>query len=198
MSKNKDKTIIKLEETLLKAKYRDPTQYHTYEDESIVIDAFNAMGEIEKNGYIELLKYLYDFLEDPDEYLRAQAVSSFGGFTKLEVPEFRNKAFDIWNNQSEDNYVRFVALGVWSGFYRDSCDKEVLVTLYNFLCDKTNETDLRIQALATIYEASGTMTHEIGKWVLRSLGNDELSDPNVFNETVNWDQINEIMKKHCR
>lgn len=198
MSTRTNDEMQELEEKLLKAKYRDPSKYNTTEDEDIVIDAYNAMSQIEKKGYLELVKYLHYFLDDPDAYLRERAISAFGGFRVDEVLEARDKAFTMWNNQHEDEYVRFLALGIWDGFFRDTCDKRTLEILYNLLCNKSAIISLRIQALAGIYDVSGNLTNELGYWILDLINRqNELKDPKIFHDAIDWNAINTIMKKYA-
>lgn len=186
-------TIKNLEVILQKAKYRDPSQNGSDEYEEIVIDAYNAMSQIEKNRYIELIPYLYDFAEDQDEYLREKAVSSFGGFRADQVPEFREKAFKIWTNKDEDDVLKFIALGIWYGFYQNTQDKKVLNTLYQLLINNKEPNDLRARARVGILSVSGHLKR--GGESCFPLGS--LENANEFNKAIDWKEINDIICQYA-
>jgi len=194
MSKLANKTIKEWESILLKAKHRDPLQYDSNEDKHIVIDAYNVISRIEEHAYIGLIKYLYDFLEDRDEYLREIAVSAFRSF-RDEVPEFSEKALEIWMNPNENKTVRFVALGVWYGFYLNTCNKETLKILYKLLINSDAPISFRARAAAGILEVSGTTENGEGEALYFACG--DIKDPNKFNASIDWDTINKIMQKYA-
>jgi hypothetical protein len=200
MFNRRAKEIEKIETILLRAKSRDPKQYDSIEDKNIVVDAYNAMSQIEKNRYVELIPYLYHFMEDRDEYLREKAISSFGGFKVNEVGELKDKLFIIWNNVSEDDNVRFVALGVWAGFYRGLRDKEALKILYKLLKTSGIYISLRIEAMINILSVAGEL--EIGEGAtlfskIINLDTFEGYDENEFMSAIDWERINKIMEKYC-
>lgn len=196
MSKSKIDEIREIESILVKAKNRDPHKYGTVEDEDIVIDAYNAISKIEANGFIELKKYLYHFLNDPDSYLREIAITAFGGFTLDEVPDLKEIAYSIWNDNNEETYIRFVALQLWYAFFVNTQDHDAIILLYKLIRNEFEDLSIRKRAYAGILEVSGILSKGEGSRLC--INNDHLvNDNDEFMRWVNWNQINEIMKQYA-
>jgi hypothetical protein len=189
-------TIKELEVLFLKAKHRDPSKYQSKEDDDIVIDAYNAMSVVEKHGYVELIPYLYHFIDDPDEYLREKAVQSFRGFGHAQIPEFREIAFNIWNNKNEENCIRYSAFSLWCDSYQITKDPQVLKILYRILKDKNVESALRSGALTGIMQVIGDGQRCI---IAHNLWLDifDIKDPYEFDTKINWEEVDYIMNYHA-
>lgn len=194
--RSKSNILKDLETKLLNAKNRDPEKYDGDEDEDIVIDAYNAMSEIEKHGYVELIPYLYDFLKDRDEYLREKVVETFGAFRAEQIPKFKEIIYHIWTDENEKRGVKFTALGVWYCSYQGTKDPKALKILYHLLRDKNYYSSFRAKAIRGIMiilgDAEGYIHANNQSYKLR-----EIQDPDDFDAAVDWQELESLMRKYA-
>jgi hypothetical protein len=174
---------------------------HLIKEEShIVVDALDAMTLIGKKEYFELIPYLYDFLQDPDEYLRAKVILTFGEFHAEQLPGLEDKLLKIWSNEEEEMDVRLAALNVWAGFHRCSYNKNLIIKMYLILKTKKNDACLRFTALNVMCKIMGERLPDEGLDVfykickLSSKG-DYTEDE--FNNFIDWEKINSYIEKHA-
>jgi len=57
--------------------------------------------------------------------IRGDAVATLGYKTRLFLPEFREKAYEIFKID-KDNTVKGMALASWAGYYKNTKNKKVI------------------------------------------------------------------------
>jgi hypothetical protein len=184
--------VKELETLFLKAKHRDSTKYDSNEDKHIVVDAYNAMSKVEEHEYVELIPYLYHFIDDRDGSLRVKALQSLGSFRADQTPEFTEIAFNIWNNKNDERDIRGSALSLWSGSYQLTEDPKALKILYRVLKDKNAESSIRCRALIGIMRVIGDEERYViasNLW-FKIYG---IKDPYEFDTKINWEEVEGIM-----
>lgn len=187
------KTIDELRDILLQVP--DNLYINDKLNRKLYCDARDTIMVIGERKLYELKDLVYKMLECPDEYIREEAVSTLGYNSRLFLPEFKDKAYELWNNDPGDE-VRRRALSAWGGYYAGTGDSKVLKICYGILKSKDYEIDMRVAALDEIYEVDEEYHNATDRFLekgklLRSHVHEE------FESKVDWDAIHAIMKKYA-
>ena len=101
---NKERKPFTPEEVLTiieKAKSAEVDEKGYLIDEDLESNLSSAVVDIGKQKYFDLGKEVWPFLKSSNEYLLKESVLTLGLKSRLHLPEFRDVAYDIWNNYIE-------------------------------------------------------------------------------------------------
>lgn len=150
----------------------------------------DALIDVGKKKIHVLKEELYPYLKDIYPPFRVEAIKSLGWDTRLKLPTFKNKAYEIWKTDPEEE-VREVALISWAGYYYETKDPEVLQELYDIAKSENFPVETRRSALVCLMDVANT---QVDKSEQTRILFDESESHIEFNAIVDWALINQIMK----
>ncbi len=150
---------------------------------------------IEKEKIYELVPDLYKLLEHPLRDIREEVVYVLGLITRLHVPEFRDRAFQIWL-EDKDNMVKEAALHVWATYYLGTKNANALKVLYDILVDESYPVDFRSTAMQEIFTVTQEPSNFYDPFQSRQFFDHKLTHEKL-NALIDWKEIEGIMKKHA-
>ena len=188
------KSINEMREILHRGKV-ECKENSIYSDEALIDKVLDVLNIVGRSKIYKLVPDIYPLLESDCEWLREEAVVTLGYYSRLQIPEFRDKAYEIWlNDPSED--VKEKALFVWIGYYNGTEDSDVLKILYGILCDEKNSIWVRYVSLRGIL----SVTNESFSFMRLSKINSNLSDSashEEFNKQVKWEEVRAVVEKYA-
>lgn len=162
----------------------------------IVFKEFLEILNLIKKENLNQFKYeLFKLLESDDQHIRNETVATLGLSTRLFLPEFQKKAFEIFLNDPSD-MVKCTALSCWCNYFIKTKNKDVLLKLYPILIDNNQDIDIR----ATAFDGILTTVDPHYPGINRINEYDKLlycETPEEFNNTVNWDAVNKLMLQYA-
>lgn len=171
---------------------RDETTGH-FMDLDFHDDVACAIIDVGKEKIYELKNEVYRYLNDPFPDFRAEAVRTLGYPTRLKLPEFRDKAYEIWISDPDED-VKIAAISAWAGYYDFTSNADVLKKLYKIIQSHQNSVLIRIRAFfCLIYVAEKPQDMREGYEILELR---ELESNQELDKAINWDRIDEIMEKY--
>ncbi len=156
--------------------------------------AFNAFALIKEHQLTILTKEIYDLLDHEDAIIRKEAIALLGFSTRLHVPEFRDKAYEIFLND-QDESVKSTALRAWASYYFKSDDKRVLKILYSILLDETQHAFVRADAYVGIYTTISDLFTASNS--IKTTPLIKSKTPEQFNSHVDWQEVKNILLKYA-
>ena len=166
-------------------------------DSDLDRDLSLAIIDTGKQKYYQFEKEVWPYLKYRDEYVMVEAILTLGFKSRLHVPEFRDVAYDIWNNyeeQSECSDIRRSALSAWCTYYELSNDKEALAILYKVLT-KHLVVDIRGEAYMGIFTTCNAFNGpgEFGE--IADLADKRSHD--YLNQKIDWERVHKLMKQYA-
>ena len=162
-------------------------------DKNLFEKALYTISMIGTKQIYELTDELYKIM-DSVKILRNNVIFVLGFSSHLHLPQFMDKAYDIFLKDSDPD-TKFTALQVWISYYYNSQDPGVLKELYKILIDENYNRDIRITALSGIFEVRGFFPSADKKIYIANLMN--CRTPKEFNDRVDWEEITKVLKKHA-
>lgn len=130
------------------------------------------------------LKYtILEYCDHPDDIVRSAAIRVLCFYWGM--PEFREKAFEIFANEAEDDETRSDALMSWANTYRKTNNRKIIDFLIQVLKDKSKDMMIRSGAYRDIFNVS---LLEPKDWPKRL-------DWNNFDEEIDWGLLNKILEE---
>ena len=126
--------------------------------------------------------------------IRGDAVATLGYKTRLFLPEFREKAYEIFKTD-KDNTVKGMALASWAGYYKNTKNKKVISELYDVLINNHEDNFVRLKALSNIFLVSNEPSDSYGAWMIGSKFIDA-ETPEEFNRLVDWEDVHKVIRKY--
>lgn len=163
-------------------------------DRKLFKETLSAFSLIKEYNLTILSKEVYQLLESDEPLIRQDAVATLGFTTRLHLPEFRDKAYEIFLNDPDDS-VKATALNAWTGYYFKSNNRDVLKILYNILIDNSNYASIRdiaYHGIFTTIDDLFTTSNEITRKNLLRYKN-----PEEFNQHIDWQELEAIMRKYA-
>lgn len=163
-------------------------------DEELHEEIFEVFYEIKAHKLTVLANEVYALLNSNDSFIRRDAVAVLGFTTRLHMPEFRDKAYDIFLNDPDDS-VKYTALCAWTSYYLESNNNKVLKILYNILIDNNNSSSIRDQAYYGIFTTIDILFHKRMDITRKNLLKYKTSEE--FNKHIDWQELETIMRKYA-
>tara|TARA_B100001248_G_scaffold220746_1_gene176562 strand:+ start:985 stop:1644 length:660 start_codon:yes stop_codon:yes gene_type:complete len=166
-------------------------------DSDLDRDLSLAIIDTGKQKYYQFEKEVWPYLKSRDEGLMAEAILTLGFRSRLHVPEFRDVAYDIWNNyeeQSECSDIRRSALSAWCTYYELSNDKEALAILYKALT-KHLVVDMRSQAYRGILTTCDAFEKPGEFREISEMAHKRSHD--YLNQNIDWERVHKLMKQYA-
>jgi len=183
-----------LREIFERAKLAPRDKEGCFEDLHLRGEVFHALICAGRDQLTELRDYVYEYITDPYEDFRSEAVESLGWDTGFNDKEFqKNEAYQIWlNDPSED--VRRVALVAWARYHAFSKNPMVIKYLYNIFRSDKYSFDIRSCALSNFIHVADAQTYPREIMDILELG--EIEDKKTFLASMDWGKINRIMDQY--
>lgn len=159
-------------------------------------DISEALCEIKDNNLTVLTKEIYALLDSPSIGVKRDAIATLGFTTRLHVPEFRDKAYEIFLNDPDD-YVKSTALAAWTSYFYESNDSKVLEILYAILIDNNNSFGIREEAYHGIFTTIDLLFAERVNIDLNTRYLHDGDDPEEFNKQINWQWLEDVMRQYA-
>jgi hypothetical protein len=190
---NKRRQVNKIKKAfeIAKRATRDSEGY--FEDLDLHGDVGCALGEIGKEKLYEFKDEVFSYLTDPFAEFREEAIKTLGWDTRLHVPDFQDKAHEIWLNDPDED-VKRAALNAWACYYIDTANVEVMKELYNIFISRDNPIELRTHALAALIDVAEAPADRREGYHILSLG--DLEEHSELEEAIDWDRVRTLMKKY--
>jgi hypothetical protein len=190
---NKAETIERLRNILKRAKDEMYDQNGKL-NISLHSDVSEALCEIKDNNLTILAKEIYALLDSPSIGVKRDAIATLGFTTRLHVPEFRDKAYEIFLNDPDDS-VKSTSIRAWVSYYYESDDEKVLKKLYKILIDENQSCFVRSAAYMGIHTTIKDLFNS-----RTSLDTDPLissETPEEFNKQINWPWLEDVMRQYA-
>ena len=155
---------------------------------SEVLEAIAVVGQ---KKIKELKDLVSAFLEHRNPEYRAMALWTLGAPVCLGLPEFKKRAFEIWQQDTAET-VRAQALSVWSLWYEGTKKVSVLSTLFNILKDDNNTPMIHYQAWRGLY----CVATQDSLFQVEILNNQMTKEQ--LNSLVDWEEAENIIKNVTR
>lgn len=188
----KNAEIKRLKDIFIKAKTAPRDEAGYFDDLDFHVEVGSAIVAVGKMKIYELKDELYLFLTDQYAPFRQDAINSLGRSINLMLPTFRDRAYEIWLNDPDEN-VKIEALSTWVGYFLESRNPEVLKILYNVIINRKSSVRIRKNAIFSLTWVAGkNFIDEHGnRDIMFSLDTD---DPEEFGKWVDWSLVINIMK----
>ena len=157
-------------------------------------ESISALSLIGKEKIYDLSNEVYDLLGCSDEVIRETVVTTLGLICFLHLPEFKEKAYQVWL-EDEDANVREAGLAAWSSYYAGTKNPDVLKILYKILVDESYPVDHRREAMQDIFSVSHEPSNFYEPFKSRCFY--MLKSHEDFNQKVDWNEMKAIMKKYA-
>ena len=157
-------------------------------------DLTDALSIIGKEKLYALSKEVYDLLGSTNVVVRETVVTTLGLICFLHLPEFKEKAYQVWL-EDEDANVRKAALAAWASYYAGTKNSGVLKILYKILVDESYPVDHRREAMEDIFSVSHEPSNFYNPFKSRHFY--MLKSHEDFNQKVDWNEMKAIMKKYA-
>lgn len=159
--------------------------------ESKLGDAIADAGRQELHQFTDDI-WLY--LDYPWDYIQEEAIQSLGYPHKIFDQAFRDKAYEIWHDETRTEHTRFIALGIWCCYYKNTKDSSVLEEFYKVFTQCSSFT-IRTEALLCIFDICGIklsyqQSMSIYNWA-------DKKSHEYINEHTDWDRIHELMRQYA-
>lgn len=184
--------IERIKEIFKKAGYADRDDDGYFSDLDFHGAVGDALIDVGKEKYFELKDEIYPYLNDIYPPFREDAVNTLG-WRGFELPTFKDKLHEIWLNDP-DKDVKAAALANWAGYYVNSKNPKVLKELYDIFISEEEPIKIRKKALVSLINVAGLCPD--GYEQRRIFFNIKAETHEEFNQEVNWDLVNHIMKSH--
>ncbi len=191
---NKTETIERLRNVLKRVK--SELYVNGVSNDDLFDDAFDAFALIKEQNLIVLAKEIYDLLDHEDKIIRKEAVALLGFTTRLHVPEFRDKAYEIFLNDPDDS-VKSTALIAWVSYFFKSNNPKVLEILYAILIDNNNSFNIREMSYCGIFSTIDLLFAERVNIDLNTRHLHDGDDPEEFNKQINWEWLEDVMRQYA-
>lgn len=149
---------------------------------SILIDCGKNF-DLNKEQKDELKYNILEYCNHEDTIVRSAAIRVLCFYWGM--PEFREKAFEIFANEEEDNETRSDALMSWANTYRKTNNRKVVEFLIQVLQDKNKDMMIRSGAYRHIFNVSFI---EPKDWPKRL-------DWDNFDAEIDWNLLNSILQE---
>jgi hypothetical protein len=153
---------------------------------------YNTITEIGAKFLSNYEKFLWPFLHCSSEMIREAAIRAL---TRLNLPKFKDVAYEIWNDSSKEELERSYALYAWCKYFKNSKDSHVLESLYKVLSTYTGGVPLRINSFLGIIDVCGDWksTEEYFQCskIAFTLFHNEL------NRAIDWGRIHSLMQRYA-
>ena len=164
-------------------------------ESSLFLEVLGALSAVSEYEIQELIPDVYELLESEDNMVRQEVVATLGFSTRLQIPEFRDQAYEIWLNDSSED-VRETALGAWIGYYMHKKDPKVIAILYKILCDESKSIYARCLAMSGILKVSNEPFSFIDICdTKRKLYHSETHEE--LNQKIEWEEVAAVVKKYA-
>jgi hypothetical protein len=190
---NKRRQVNKIKKAfeIAKRATRDSEGY--FEDLDLHGDVQDALAGIGKGGLYEFKDEIFSYLTDPFAEFREEAVKTLGWDTRLHVPDFQDKAHEIWLNDPDED-VQVAALVAWSAYYIDTANVEVINELYKIFISRNYSVRARTFALQAIIDVAEAPADRREAYRILSLT--RLKEHSKLEEAIDWDRVRTLMKKY--
>jgi len=170
---------------------RDENGY--FQDRDLHNDVGDALIDVGKEALYELKGEIYSYLSDIFPDFRGDAVKTLGWDTRLKVPEFRDRAYEIWLSDPDDD-VKAVSLSAWAGYYIGTSNPQVLKILYDILCNEKYDAYIRTHVFTRLLEVAEYDAHrDITSYMMLI---DESRTNEALNKVIDWNLVKSIMEKY--
>ncbi len=176
-----------------KAKHTPRDAEGHFEDFKLEGEVYGALMDVGEKKIYELKDEAYKYLDDPLPKYRKEAAIALGWGGNLMVPEFKDKAYEMWLNDPVEN-VRVAAFVAWAVYYNYTADPKVLQYLYNIIRSHQYTIEVRTYAILALIEVSGE--EPLPCEGINVLEMAELENQDELTKAIDWDRINYIMKKY--
>lgn len=187
----KNVEIQKLQLIFEKAKTTPRNARNYFRDLELHNDLGDALITVGKKKLYELKNELYYYLHDKFPPFRKDAVMSLGWDTRLKLPTFEDKAYEIWKNDPDEEVCN-VALIAWAGYFYGSKNAKILEELYSIFTSENYSVRIRRSALICLMYVADILADD--KEANRILFDTNIEDHKEFNSSIDWITVNHIMK----